>query len=331
MKAVQVGILAGILVALLVCAGLLFKIYRGQQAPPPPPVAAAPATPPVAAPVAESPAPPAPVPAAESQPTPEVAKPAVPRRKPSPTRAPKEQAAELVAENQPPAEPTPTEPAPDTPAPTPPPPPPQPAEQTTQPEPPPPPVLNPPSGTETAPPPPRTPHTLTIPASTALAVRLNETLSSDKNHPGDAFSATLDQPLVIDGFVIAERGARLQGKVLEAERAGHAKGGSSLSVHLTGLHTSDGQDVAIETERYHKEGPSAASNDVKKVGAGAIIGAAIGAMAGGGKGAAIGAGVGAAAGGGAAAATRGKPVELPVETRLTFHLAQPVTLTERLN
>jgi len=34
MKTVQVGILAGILVALLVCAGLLFKIYRGQQAPP---------------------------------------------------------------------------------------------------------------------------------------------------------------------------------------------------------------------------------------------------------------------------------------------------------
>jgi hypothetical protein len=210
------------------------------------------------------------------------------------------------------------------------PPPPPPAEQATQSEPPPPPVLNPPSGTETAPPAPRTPHTLTIPANTVLAVRLGERLSSDKNHPGDTFAATLDQPLIVDGFVIGERGARVRGKVLESQPAGHGQGGASLSVHLIGLHTSDGQDVAIETERYHKEGPSAASDNLKKVGAGALIGAAIGAIAGGGKGAAIGAGAGTAAGGGAAAATRGKPAELPVETRLTFHLAQPVTLTERL-
>jgi len=320
MKTVQVGILAGILVALLVCAGLLFKIYRGQQAPPPPPVAAAPA-------------PPALVPATVSQPAPEPEKPAVPRRKPSPTRS-EEQAPELVAENQPPAEPAPTEPAPTEPAPAPPAPTPlappaQPTEQATPPEPPPP-VLNPPSGTETAPPPPRTPHTLTIPASTVLAVRLGERLSSDKNHPGDTFAATLDQPLIVEGFVIGERGARVEGKVLESQPAGHGQGGASLSLHLIGLHTSDGQDVAIETEPYHKEGPSAASDDLKKVGAGAVIGAAIGALAGGGKGAAIGAGAGTAAGGGAAAATRGKPAELPVETRLTFHLAQPVTLTERL-
>jgi len=61
-----------------------------------------------------------------------------------------------------------------------------------------------------------------------------------------------------------------------------------------------------------------------------VLGAAIGAIAGGGKGAAIGAGAGAAGGGGVAVATRGKPVELPVETRLTFRIEQPVTITERL-
>jgi len=90
MKTVQVGILAGILVALLVCAGLLFKIYRGQQAPPPPPVAAAPA-PPVLAPTAVA------------QPAPEPEKPAAPRRKTSPTRAPEELDPEPGAENPPPA------------------------------------------------------------------------------------------------------------------------------------------------------------------------------------------------------------------------------------
>jgi hypothetical protein len=161
-------------------------------------------------------------------------------------------------------------------------------------------------------------------------VRLGETLSSDKDQPGYAFPATLDQPLVVDGFVIGERGARVQGKVLESEKAGRVTGVSSLTVHLTRLHTSDGQDIAIETELFRKEGPSSKGEDLRKVGVGAAIGAAIGAMAGGGKGAAIGAGVGGAAGAGTAAATRGKPAELPVETHLTFRLQQPVTLTERL-
>jgi hypothetical protein len=190
--------------------------------------------------------------------------------------------------------------------------------------------LNPPPGTETAPPEPRQPHHATIPAGTMLTVRLAETISSDKNQPGDSFSATLDRPLVVDGFVIAERGARVEGKIVDAQRAGRVKGVSELSVQLTRLHTSDGQNVPISTGKYVREGPTSHASDAKKVGAGAAIGAIIGAIAGGGKGAAIGAGVGGAAGAGTVAATRGKPVELPVETRLTFRLEQPVTLTERL-
>jgi hypothetical protein len=71
-------------------------------------------------------------------------------------------------------------------------------------------------------------------------------------------------------------------------------------------------------------------DDAKKVGAGAALGAVIGAIAGGGKGAAIGAGVGGGAGAGAVMATRGAAAALPSETRLTFRLNAPVTLTEKL-
>jgi hypothetical protein len=103
-----------------------------------------------------------------------------------------------------------------------------------------------------------------------------------------------------------------------------------LSVALTSLHTSDGQDIELMTERFVKEGPTSKGDDAKKVGVGAAIGAAIGAIAGGGKGAAIGAGVGGAAGAGTVAATRGKASELPVETRMSFRLEEPVKLTERV-
>lgn len=171
---------------------------------------------------------------------------------------------------------------------------------------------------------------MTIPAGTTITMRLADALSSKKNQPGDVFSGTLDQPLVVDGFAIAERGARVEGKLVDAQQAGHVKGVSQLALQLTKVHTSDGQDIAISTEKFVKEASTSHTEDAKKVGIGAVLGAAIGAIAGGGKGAAIGAGAGAAGGGGVAVATRGKPVELPVETRLTFRIEQPVTITERL-
>jgi len=177
---------------------------------------------------------------------------------------------------------------------------------------------------------PRVPRTITIPAGTIVSVRLDEALSSERNQPGDSFRALIDQPLVVDGLVIAERGARVTGKIVEAERAGRVKGVSKLAIELTQLNTSDGQRVKLRTEPFSKVGETSKKSDATKIGAAAAIGAAIGAIAGGGKGAAIGAGAGGAAGTGGVMATRGKDAELPIETRLTFHLSEPVNLTEKL-
>jgi hypothetical protein len=161
-------------------------------------------------------------------------------------------------------------------------------------------------------------------------VRLAESINSERRQPGETFSATLDQPLIIDGFAIAERGAKAQGKIVESQQAGRVRGVSAITLQLTRLHTSDGQDILLNTDKFSKLGEKDTGDDLKKVGVGAAIGAAIGAIAGGGKGAAIGAGVGGAAGAGTVMATRGKPVDLPVETRVTFRLADAVTLTERI-
>jgi hypothetical protein len=161
-------------------------------------------------------------------------------------------------------------------------------------------------------------------------VRLAESLSSERVQAGDAFSATLDQPLVVEGFVIAERGARVQGKVISAEQAGRVKGLAQLSLQLTQLYTADGQRVPIQTEALVREGPKSVGSDAAKVGVAAGIGAAIGAIFGGGRGAGIGAGAGGAAGAGTVMATRGKPAVLPVETRLSFQIKDAVTVTEKL-
>jgi hypothetical protein len=173
-------------------------------------------------------------------------------------------------------------------------------------------------------PPVRVPATVTIAAGTMLPVRIGETISTVRYQVGDSFLATLDRPLVVDGWVIAEKGSRLEGRVVEA-----ASG--RLRVELVKLSTSDGQHIQIRTDPYKKDAGSSTGADAAKVGAGAAIGAAIGAAAGGGKGAAIGVGAGAAAGVAGAALTHGRPAEIPVETRISFRVAGPVTITERLN
>jgi hypothetical protein len=160
-------------------------------------------------------------------------------------------------------------------------------------------------------------------------VRLVDGLSSDRNAVGDAFLATLDRDLVADGFVIAERGARVEGRVVSVDRGTKVHGGATLIVELTRLHTSDNQNVAIQTETFEKRSEPNRTTDAEKVGGGAAIGAIIGAIAGGGKGAAVGAGAGAGAGTGDVLLTR-KPATLPSETRITFRLSTAVTLTEKI-
>jgi hypothetical protein len=148
--------------------------------------------------------------------------------------------------------------------------------------------------------------------------------------PGDTFAATLDKELVADGFVIAERGARVEGRVVSSDRGGKVKGVSLLAVELTRVRTSDGQNVAVETDSFQKQAEQSRRQDAETVGAGAAIGAVIGAIGGGGKGAAIGAGAGGGIGAGSVLLTRGDAARLPTETRISFRLRTPVTLTERL-
>ena len=192
-------------------------------------------------------------------------------------------------------------------------------------------IAVPPPPSETKPvAPPRVAKTVTIPAGTLLNVRVDEKLSSSTSQTGDSFRATLDGPLVVDGAVIAERGARVEGRVAESDRGGKVKGTATLALELVRINTSDGQRVRLQTEGFTKSAEKSTKKDAMKVGIGAGLGAAIGAITGGGKGAAIGAGVGGAAGTGAVMATRGEAAEIPAETRLTFRLREAITLTEKL-
>jgi hypothetical protein len=168
------------------------------------------------------------------------------------------------------------------------------------------------------------PPTLTIPAGTVLTVRINEFLSSDKNQIGDHFTAELERPIVVNGWVVARRGQTLEGQVKDAKKAGRVKGTSELGVELTDMTLVDGKQAPILTQLWKGSGGTSHGADAATIGGTTALGAAIGAAADWGRGAAIGAGAGAVAGIGAVLLTRGRPTILDPETELSFRLEDPV-------
>lgn len=171
------------------------------------------------------------------------------------------------------------------------------------------------------------PSKLTIKAGTYVTVRLNEILSSDRSMAGDAFTATLTKPIVVDGVVIASRGQNVTGRVTEAKKAGRVAGTSRLGLQLIELPVVDGQQLPIQSELLTRNGTTSTGRDAGAVAATTGVGAAIGAGVNGGVGAGVGAGAGLVVGLAGVLLTRGNPTVVFPETMLTFRVNSDVTVS----
>jgi hypothetical protein len=180
-------------------------------------------------------------------------------------------------------------------------------------------------------PPANIPPQLTIAPGTFLTVRVSQVLSSDHNQAGDAFSASLVNPVVVNGIVVADRGQTIQGRVSEAQKAGRVTGTSRLGVELTDLSLIDGDQVPLHSSLVNRSGGTSQGRDAVGIGTATGIGAIIGAGVGGwhntGEGAAIGAGAGAAAGIIGVLLTRGNPTYISPEQVLTFRVENPIVIS----
>ena len=168
---------------------------------------------------------------------------------------------------------------------------------------------------------------LTLPSGAFVTVRVSQWLSSDRNQVGDTFYATLVQPLIVDGVVVARKGSTVVGRVSEAHKAGRVEGTSGLGLQLSTLSLVDGQQVSIQSQVVDRKGTTSVGRDATAIGATTAVGAGIGASAAGGVGAAIGAGAGAVASTVGVLLTRGRPTEVYPETMLTFRLDAPVAIS----
>ena len=169
------------------------------------------------------------------------------------------------------------------------------------------------------------PQKVTVPSGTAIQVRLNDLIDSGTAQTGDAFHATLDNAIQIDGETVVPAHYDVQGHVVAAQASGKFQGRALLELQLDKLKVGD-KWYNIDTDHFKQETGSRGKNTAEKVGAGAVAGAILGGIFGGGKGAAIGSVAGAGAGGGVQAASKKPDIKLPPERLLTFSLQSPVTL-----
>jgi hypothetical protein len=175
--------------------------------------------------------------------------------------------------------------------------------------------------------PPR-PRPIVVPAETVISVVLDESVGSKISSPGQQFSASVREPVEVDGRLAIPKGARATGIVKDAKPAGRFKGGAQLELTLTSIEI-NGANYDVHTTAPNETSKGKGKRTAAMVGGGAGGGALIGGVAGGGKGALIGGLIGAAAGTGGAGLTGNRDITLPAETPITFKLVDPLEIKPR--
>jgi hypothetical protein len=157
-----------------------------------------------------------------------------------------------------------------------------------------------------------------------MTVRVAAEVNSGTAKAGQRFQGNLDTDLVANGRVLATRGTKVYGRVVEA-KAGTGTGGKpSLTLELTDVEVG-GHVIPLATAPVSFTGEAKKAG--KKVLGGAALGAGIGGMIDGGEGAAWGAAAGAVVGIAAAKSSPGNQVAVAAGTAVEFRLAVPLSVS----
>ena len=164
-----------------------------------------------------------------------------------------------------------------------------------------------------------TPKPKIVPSGTALAIVLEQELSTKSAKAEDPVAASLAEDVTVDGEVLLPKGAEVHGHVVSSVRSGRTKGRARIVVAFNEVRVNS-RSYTIDASGFDVTAGSSKGKDAKIAGGSAAAGAIIGGIAGGGSGALKGGLIGGAVGGGAVLATRGVEVDLKAGTPYKIEL-----------
>jgi len=168
------------------------------------------------------------------------------------------------------------------------------------------------------------PQGVTVPAGTSFKVAVSTGITSATAMPGDSWTGTVKDPVIVGDHVAIPAGAMVHGVVSGAKAA--EKGSRAVLVLSVRSVEVDGKTHSLSANADSMIAGSTRARNVGAVAGGAGAGALIGKAIGGGKGALIGGLIGAGAATGAVAASKGYQVEVKEGAEVTFNVNEAVVM-----
>jgi hypothetical protein len=168
---------------------------------------------------------------------------------------------------------------------------------------------------------------VTVPESTALKVKMEDAVDSGTSQPGDHFTATLLEPIIVGDRVALPNGSTIEGTVTDVipAKKGMKESGGSLTLSFDKVTTPSGESASMSAmlSKVAKSTKKKAGTIGGAAAGGALLGKVFGGSS---KDAAVGAVIGGAIGTGVAAGTKGTEMKIEAGTALTITLQQPLTV-----
>ena len=182
-------------------------------------------------------------------------------------------------------------------------------------------------------------QTNSVPAGTALMVRLDTTLATFSNKAGDPFRASVTQPVMVNGQTVIPEGATVEGRVTRVSEPRRISGKPTIGILPEAVIMPTGEryyldatltDTNIHGSDVNSEGQFKGSThdrrDTIEQGGGTAGGMLIGGLAGGPVGVLVGGAIGAGATTGHWLAKH-RSATLPAGTQMTLELNRALLLT----
>jgi hypothetical protein len=166
---------------------------------------------------------------------------------------------------------------------------------------------------------------VSVPAGTELAIRVNQRINVKTSHAGDRFDGEVVEPVESNGSVVIPRGTPVNGRIDAAHRRGHFKGASLLEIRLTSM-TLNGYQYNLDTNDSVRTKRGKGRRTAGFIGGMTGAGMLIGGLATGGVGLAIGGAAGAGAGTLLAGTTGNRDIDIPAESIVHFRLSDPLVI-----